>query len=262
MSLQPVLLSWGSFIFGLCVLGFVSVLDFKTRRVSNWVWVFAYPIGCAMTLAGIALDLVGASVVLVSLGGTLFLGLVLVCSGFYGSADVKALIFIGLTTPTVPVTVEFALGVSALPVVLVVFCNSALLSLIWPISIFILNLKDLLKREPMFEGITLTIRQKILLLFTARLIPIDKFGELGYFPAETVVVVVQDKEHKPTRKLLRLVKAETDLEKYQYTLKKYSTLYPNGVLASPTIPTMVFFTLALAIAPLGHLVFLVGCFLV
>jgi len=50
--------------------------------------------------------------------------------------------------------------------------------------------------------------------------------------------------------------------KYQYTLKKYSTLYPNGVLASPTIPTMVFFTLALAIAPLGHLVFLVGCFLV
>jgi Flp pilus assembly protein protease CpaA len=247
--MKTMLLMWMPFIFVLGVLGYVSVLDFKTRRVSNWVWIFAYPIGCAMTLVSVAFNLVGVSVGLVSLVVSLFLGLGLCCSGFYGSADTKALIFIGLTLPSIPHTLNHALGLSALPVVLVVFCFSSILSLIWPLSIFSLNLKDLFKRKSMFEGIQLTIRQKIWLLFTARLIPLDKLGGLRYFPAETVVI--QEKaSDKPARKLLRFVKAETNLKKYIDKLKEHRELYQNGVLASPTIPTMIFFTITLAIIPL------------
>jgi len=241
---------WLPFVFVLGVLGYVSVLDFNTRRVANRVWIFAYPVGCAMTLASVAFNLVGASVVLVSLVVSLFLGLGLCCSGFYGSADAKALIFIGLTLPAIPHTLNTALGLSALPLVLVVFCFSSILSLIWPLSIFSLNLKDLLlKRKSMFEGIQLTIRQKIWLLFTARLIPLDKLGGLRYFPAETVAVP-KEGDGKPARKLLRFVKAETNLKKYIDNLKEHSELYQNGVLASPTIPTMIFFTIALTIVPL------------
>lgn len=244
------LLIWLPFIFVLGVLGYVSVLDFKTRRVANWVWIFAYPIGCAMTLVSVAFNLVGASVVLVSLVVSLFLGLGLCCSGFYGSADAKALIFIGLTLPTIPHTLNPAVGLSALPIVLAVFCFSSILSLIWPLSIFSLNLKDLLlKRKSMFEGIQLTLRQKVWLLFTVRHIPLTKLGGLGYFPAETVVVQ-EECDGKPTRKLLRFVKAETNLQKYIDKLQEHSELYQNGVLASPTIPTLIFFTIALAIAPL------------
>ena len=244
------LLMWLPFVFVLGVLGYVSVLDFKTRRVANRVWLFAYPMGCAMTLASVAFNFVGASAVLVSLAASLFLELVLFCSGFYGSADAKALIFIGLTLPTIPHTLNHALGLSALPVILVVFCFSSILSLIWPLSIFSLNLKDLLlKRKSMFEGIQLTLHQKIWLLFTARLIPLDKLGGLRYFPAETVAVP-KEGDGKPTRKLLRFVKAETNLQKYLDNLKEHSKLYQNGVLASPTIPTMIFFTIALAIVPL------------
>jgi len=247
--MKIMLLMWLPFVFVLIILGYVSVLDFKTRRVANRVWLFAYPIGCAMTLASIAFNLVEVSVVLVSLVVSLFLGLGLCCSGFYGSADAKALIFIGLTLPAIPHTLNPTLGLSALPVVLVVFCFSAILSLIWPLSIFSLNLKDLLKGKNMFEGIQLTLRQKIWLLFTVRRIPLDKLGELRYFPAETVVVQ-EECDGKPTRKLLRFVKAETNLQKYLDTLKGHSELYPNGVLASPTIPTMIFFTLAFTIVPL------------
>ena len=255
--MKIMLLMWLPLVFVLGVLGYVSVLDLKTRRVANRVWIFAYPIGCAMTLASVAFNLVGASVVLVSLGVSLFLGSVLFCSGFYGSADAKALIFIGLTLPAIPFTFSPPLGVSALPIVLAVFCNSAILSLIWPLAIFVLNLKDLAKGKPLFEGIQLTLRQKVWLLFTARRIPLTKLGGLGYFPAETVVVQ-EECDGKPARKLLRFVKAEANLKKHFNTLKEHNELYPNGVLASPTIPTMIFFTLALVIAPFGNLIFLVA----
>jgi Flp pilus assembly protein protease CpaA len=247
--MKTMLLMWIPFAFVLSVLGYVSVRDFKTRRVSNGIWIFTYPIGCAMALASIAFNLVNISVVLVSLVISLFLGLGLFCSGFYGSADAKALIFIGLTLPTIPHTLNHSLGLSALPVILVVFCFSSILSLIWPLSIFSLNLKDhLLKKKSMFKGIQLTLRQKIWLLFTSRLIPLDKLDGLRYFPAETVVIQ-KEASGKPARKLLRFVKAETNLKKYIDNLKEHSKLYPNGVLASPTIPTIIFFTIALAIIP-------------
>jgi hypothetical protein len=170
---------WVPFVFVLGVLGYVAVLDVKTRTVSNRIWMFAYPVGSIMTLAGVVFGLVGVSVVLVSLLVGLFLGLGLFCSGFYGGADAKALIFIGLTLPSVPFTFNPALGVSGLPVVLVVFCASAILSLIWPLSIFMLNLNDLLvKRVPLFDGLDLTLRQKVWLLATTRRIPLTKLGSL------------------------------------------------------------------------------------
>jgi len=173
---------WVPFIFVLSVLTYVFVFDFKTRTVSNWVWVFAYPIGCAITLVNIVFNLVDVSVVLVSFGCSLFLGLGLLCSGFYGSADAKALVFLGLTLPVVPFTFSSALGISALPVILALFCTSAVLSLIWPLSIFILNLKDLfVRRKTMFDGISLTLRQRVWLFFTARKVSLEKLGVLGIF---------------------------------------------------------------------------------
>jgi hypothetical protein len=124
------------------------------------------------------------------------------------------------------------LSVPALPLVLVVFCISALLSIIYPLAIFILNLKDLLKGKHLFEGNKLTIREKGLLLFTARRIPLAELEKsLRYFPAEEVVF----QEGKPAKKLLHFVKAETDLKKYLDNIKEHSELYQKGVLASPTI---------------------------
>ena len=238
---------WGSFVFVLGVLGFVSVLDFKMRGVSNWVWVLAYPVGGMLTLLGVGVGLVDRGVVLVSLLVGLFLGLGLFCSGFYGSADTKAIVFLGLVLPVVSVTFNPAWGVLGLPLVLVVFCSSTLLSLVWPLSIFVLNLKDILERKFLFDGFQLTPRQKVWLLFTARRIPLTKLG-VRYFPAETITV--HDATGKPTKKLLHFVKAETKLDKYIANIAKHHKLYPNGVLASPTIPTLIFFTLALATIPL------------
>jgi Flp pilus assembly protein protease CpaA len=77
------LLMWVPFIFTLSVLTVASVLDFRKREVSNWVWLFAYPIGCVMTVAELAINLIDVQTVLVSFGVSLFLGAVLLYTGFY-----------------------------------------------------------------------------------------------------------------------------------------------------------------------------------
>ena len=116
-----------------------------------------------------------------------------------------------------------------------------------------LNLTDTLKRKPLFEGITLSVREKVLLLFTARRITLEELEQKKsrYFPAETVTL----QENKPTRKLVHLMKSETNQTKHTDNLKKHAKLYQKGVLASPTIPSITFFTLALAITPLGNIIF-------
>ncbi|MDR2700042.1 MAG: prepilin peptidase [Nitrososphaerota archaeon] len=246
------LLMWIPFVFTLSVLTYAAILDFRKREVSNGVWCFAYPIGCVMTLTELAFSLLDVQIVLVSLGVALFFGAVLLYTDFYGGADVKALVFVGLTTPTLPLMLNPVLSVPALPIVLVVFCNSALLSMVWPLSIFILNLKDVLQGKQLFDGLNLTMREKVLLLFTTRHIPLWTLEKsLRCFPAEEVVL----QEGKPTKKLLHLMKAETNLSKYVNNLKEHQELCTKGVLASPTIPSIAFFTIALVTAPIGTLLF-------
>ncbi|MCL2288745.1 MAG: prepilin peptidase [Candidatus Bathyarchaeota archaeon] len=239
----------------LSVLAYAAIFDFRCREVSNWVWILAYPIGCVMTLASLAFSLLDVQTVLISFLVSLFFGLVLFCLGFYGSADAKALLFLGLTLPTLPFTLNSTYGNVGLPLFLTVFCNAALLSLVWPLSIFILNLKDFLKGQDMFDGIKLSPSEKVWLLFTARKMPIEKLESLRYFPSETVEIEINQKEGTPCRKLLRFIKAEADLKKYRDNLKAHSELYQKGVLVSPTIPTMIFFTISLALTPLGNLFF-------
>jgi hypothetical protein len=103
----------------------------------------------------------------------------------------------------------------------------------------------------MFEEIQLTPPQKIWLFFTARQTPLEKLDGLRYFPAEQIEI----QKGQPIRKLLRFVKAETDQTKYFKDLNTHKHLYKKGILTSPTIPTIAFFTIALAITPLGSLFF-------
>ncbi|MDR0373103.1 MAG: prepilin peptidase [Nitrososphaerota archaeon] len=245
------LLMWVPFVFALSVLVYAAVLDFRKREVSNRLWCFAYPIGCAMTLGGLGFGLFDVGAVLVSVLVCVFLGVGLVWSGFYGGADIKALLFIALSAPTIPLALSPALNVPSLPLVLTVFCNSTLLSLIWPLSIFSLNLKDTLKGNRLFEDLPLALPQKIRLFFTTRRTTIEKMEGLRYFPSEQIEV----QNGQPTRKFLRVMKAETDLTKCYNELNTYKHLYKEGVLASPTIPTILFFAVAFGVAPLGNLFF-------
>jgi len=52
---------------------------------------------------------------------SLFLRAVLLYTSFYGGADIKKLIFVGLTTPTLHLTFNLVLSVPALPLALEYF---------------------------------------------------------------------------------------------------------------------------------------------
>jgi Flp pilus assembly protein protease CpaA len=242
-------LSLLQYAFALGVLAYASICDLKTREVSNWVWVLAYPTGFALTLVAVATAALNVETVILSVGISLVLGFVLLYFGFYGGADAKALIFVALTFPAYPTAFKALLGDAALPPVLTMFCNSLLLSLIYPLSIFTLNVRDFLRGKKMFEGINVTLREKVLLLFTARKIGLDRLEKsLDYFPSETVVM----QDGKLTRKLLHFIKAETDLSPYITNLKENPELFKKGMLATPTIPFIIFFAIALALIPLGN----------
>lgn len=239
------------FAFALAVLTYASVLDFKSREVSNWVWAMAYPAGCGLTIATLATEALSIEPVILSLGVSIALSFVLLYFGFYGGADAKALIFVALTIPAYPAGLKPPLGDIALPPVLTMFCNSVFLSMIYPLSVFALNVRDVLKGKKMFEGINVNAREKVLLLFAARKVGLDRIErDLAYFPSETVVT----RDGKLKRKLLRFIKAETDLSQYISNLKENQELFKNGVLATPTMPFIIFFTTGLAIAPMGNLV--------
>jgi len=236
------------FGFAFAVLFFASILDLRSREISNWLWVVAYPVGCALAIVGVVTGSFTVETVILSLGFSLAIGCVLFYFGFYGGADVKALIFVGLTVPVYPLVPVLGSG---FPPVLTMFCNSVFLSMICPLSVLALNIRDILRSAKLFEGINVTIREKVVLLFTVRKIALERLERnLAYFPSETVV----NQNGKPTRKLLHFVRAEADLSKYLDAMKENRVLYADGVLASPTIPFVVFFTAGLAIVPLGNLV--------
>ena len=245
-------LSLLQYAFALGVLAYASICDLKTREVSNWVWVLAYPAGFALTIAAVATEILTVETVILSVGVSLLLGSVLLYFGLYGGADAKALIFVALTFPAYPTAFNPLLSNAALPPVITMFCNSVLLSLIYPITIFALNVKDILKGKRLFEGIKASLHEKILLLFTTRKVNLSKLDKsLNYFPAETVV----KNDGLLTRKPLHFIKAEADLSSYTVTLKENRELYADGVLASPTLPFIIFFALALALLSIGNIVF-------
>jgi len=237
------LLLWASFAFTLTILAYASILDFRKREVSNWVWIFAYPACCALTFSGWITGVFELEVVLISVGISTMLSLMLFFIGFYGGADVKSLILVGLALPISPHTTTTTTN-PIMPFILTIFLNVTILSLAWPLSVFALNIKDTLRGCHMFEGIKLSPKQKLWLLFTKRKIPLEKLS-LKYLPAETITI---QENGTPTKRVLHFVRAETDLTKHLEILEKHKEHYKNGVLASPTIPTLCFFTPALAIS--------------
>jgi len=245
------LLGFVQFVFALVVLCVGSVCDVKCREVSNRVWVFAYPVGCVLSGVGLVLGLVGVWEFVFSFGCSLVLGFGLFYFGFFGGADVKALIFVGLTVPACSIgfgggLVSGGAVLVGLPLVLVMFLNSVFLSLVYPLAVFVVNVKDLLAGKSLFEGLVVSFSWKIRLLFTARKISLEELERnLAYFPLETIVI----ENGKPVRKVLGFVKAETDLARYLAVLRANEGLFEGGVLATPTIPFVVFFTCGLALAP-------------
>ena len=247
-----------NFALAIAVLTYASHSDLKNREISDFVWLVGCPVGLALSVAELLAGELSLMQLLASVAVSACLGAVLFLFGLVGGADALAFLFLGLTVPAYPS--GFPLFLDALTArlcipVFAVFCNAVLLSLACPLAVFTLNLADLLRGRNPFRGVEVNGAGDLLvLMFTARRVSLERLlGGLHYFPAERLVI----EGGKAVRRPVYFVRAEADIAEITAEIAEYRELYDEGVLASPTMPMIVFLTLGVALALSGNFVTLV-----
>ncbi|MBO3809759.1 MAG: prepilin peptidase [Candidatus Brockarchaeota archaeon] len=236
----------------LAVLAYASYSDLRTREVSDVVWIVGCPVGLALSLFSLSAGSLQAISLALSSAVSACAGFALYKLGLIGGADALALLFIGLTVPAYPEGLPLYADPLGLPF-FAVLCNAALLSLTCPVTIFFLNFMDLIRGLMPFRGVEVkNVGDLLILLLTARRISLERLLKgLYYFPAETI----EDCGGRPVRVPVYFTRAEANLSEVTAKMVENRQLYSDGVLASPTIPMIVFLTLGLALLPVGNLVF-------
>ena len=257
----------------LAFLIYASWSDYKTREVTNRVWVIYAPIALMLTLAGILLNeqelLAKLSLFGLSFGVTAAFALILFYSGGFGGADSKALMCIALALPFSTETLFHPIlpsGISPLSQILfplTIFSNSVLFA---AASGIYMLLRNLIQRKTtgtkLFEGALATepIGKKILVLVTGYKIPVAKLKEKWHiYPMEDVK---DNGENPPERRLVVVPKDEGRNGIVERLSNAIDTgKIDNRVWVTPGLPMLIFVTIGLIVALLfGDLVWLLISF--
>ena len=240
----------------LALLIYASWSDYKTREVSNTVWVIFAPIAFMLTFAN--LYLYESSDALfsygISFGLTAAFALLLFYTGGFGGADAKALMCIALALPFYPENLLKPLSGEISPTSnsffsIAVFSNSVLLAAATAIYLFFYNvfwhkkthtkLFDVYHKKEAFW-------KKFLVLITGYKVSVNKLKEKWHlYPLEDI----EENENEPKRKLLII---STD-ENRNATVERLTKAVETGKAqdsfwASPGLPMLVFITAGLIIA--------------
>ena len=243
-----------SYAFALAVLVYASYCDLKEREVSDLVWFVGCPVGLALSLAGFLQGNLPASSLAVSAAASACTGFALHRLGLIGGADALAMLFLGLTLPAYPEGLPLYADPLRFPF-FAILSNAVALSLACPVSVFTLNVADMLRGRNPFNGVEVRGAGDLLvLLFTARRVSLEKLiSGLHYFPAERLVW----EGGRPARLPVHFLGAEADVSEIVAEIAEHRELYGDGVLASPTIPMIMFLTIGVALLPIGNLIFAV-----
>ncbi|MEM2612625.1 MAG: prepilin peptidase [Nitrososphaerota archaeon] len=241
------------FVLAIAVLTYASYRDLRERMVSDAVWLAGVPVAVALDVIGLLFGEIQPAKLLVSISVSACIGAALYHLGLVGGADGIAFAFLGLAVPAYPKGLPLLGDPLALPP-LATFFNASLLSLVFPLTIFTMNLADIVRGRNPFRGVEVRgVGDLILILFTTRRINLEKvLGGLLYFPAERIEV----EGRRIIRKPIFFIRAEADISGEVAKIAEHREVYKDGVLASPTIPMIVFLAIGLALSTLGNLVFL------
>lgn len=195
---------------------FTSYLDLKKREVPDKVWLIFGGLGVALQAYEIAsgeanLIAFGIAVVLATV-----IGMGLYYFGFYGGADGKALIAVGILVPVF--TPKIGLY-SVAP--LIVLTNGILISILLPIGILFFNISRLLRKIPIFEGFSEPWYRKALACFLG-------FKQTG----------------KPRKFQFSMEKLDDAslARKFQFSMMQEDFETKGNTWVTPGIPLLVFFT--------------------
>ena len=243
-----------SITVSLVVLFYASWSDYKTREVSNRVWVIYAPIAIALSLAELLLyepsqwPLYGLSV-----GVTVGLALLLFYAGGFGGADSKALMCIAVALPFAPLAVFTPLlAVSPTSQVIfpiTIFGNAVLFAAASGIYMILRNIIWHKKtKTKMFPGslASESIGKKFLVLITGYKMKVSKVKEKWHlFPMEDV-----DTQFINVKRKLVIVPHDEGREKIVGRLSKATEegKIDGYVWATPGLPMLIFVTAGLIVA--------------
>jgi preflagellin peptidase FlaK len=255
----------------LAFLIYASWSDYKTREVSNRVWVLFAPLALFLSLVELLLYEPSKLPFLgISFGITAVIAFVLFYSGGFGGADSKALMCIALALPFSPQTLfapVLAAGVSPLSqnlFPLTIFSNAVLFAAATGIYMLLYNIiwhKKAGKKT--FEGTLATesIGKKIIALITGYKVSVAKLREKWHvYPMEDMEE--ENGENMVKRKLVVVPRDEGRSE----IVARLSKAVDAGkidadVWATPGLPMLIFITIGLIIALLfGDIVWMLVSF--
>jgi len=253
----PVLIA-AKIALSLAVLFYASWSDYKTREVSDSVWILFAPPAFALTFAELLLkgDFSMLSYYGLCFALTSAFAIILFYAGGFGGADAKALMCLALALPFYPSELLKPLMGEASPIMnlffpVTVFSNSVILAALTAIYLLLHNLFWRLKSDsPLFEGEQQkeSVGKKILVLLTGYKVNFKKLKEKWHiYPLEDVEKVGE--EGKVKRKLLTLPKDD----EREAIIKRLEKAFEAGKIrgklwATPGLPMLIFMTAGLVLA--------------
>jgi preflagellin peptidase FlaK len=240
----------------LLFLGYASWSDYRTREVSNNVWIIYAPPAFALTFAELFLYEDTSTMLLygASLGLTVAFAMILFYSGGFGGADAKALMCLALALPFYPEPLLKPLFGEISPISRVffpftVFSNSVLLAAATAVYMLLRNIIWNKKngRRIFEEGLDKeSVGKKILTLITGYKVSFSKLKQKWHlYPMEDV----EEKEGEFRRKLV-VIPREEDRNAIVERLDKAvdAGKIQDMIWATPGLPMLIFITVGLIIA--------------
>jgi len=245
-------------LLALAFLLYASFCDYKTREVSNTVWIFFAPTAFALTFIELFLYPYESSSMLfygLCFGLTSAFAMILFYSGGFGGADAKALMCLALALPFYPRNLfRPMLGEVSLisqnffPVT--VFSNSVLIAAATAIYMLLHNIvwRQRTGKKLFVEGIEdASFGKRILVLITAYKVSVDRLKERWHlYPLEDVE---ETPDNGFKRKLVVIPRDETRRAIVDRLSKAAETgKVQDPVWATPGLPMLIFITAGLIVA--------------
>lgn len=239
----------------LCFLVYASWSDYKTREVSNSVWMLYAPLALVLTSAEFFLYEDFSTLLLygICFGLTAIFSVILFYSGGFGGADAKALMSLALALPFYPQNLLTPILGKPSPIAerffpITVFSNSVLLAAATAVYLLLRNvLWHKKNRVKLFEEHRdESWGKKILVLITGYKVSVNRLKEKWHlYPLEDI----EENESGIRRKLVVIPKDEERNSIVERLAKNVDIgKIQDKVWATPGLPMLIFITAGLIVA--------------
>lgn len=244
-------------VLNLTFLSYASWHDYRSREVSNKVWLFYAPLGLILTLLHVFLTTNLSLLLVLGISFAVFAGITipLFYLGFFGGADVKAFLSLSLAMPFAPVSSFPFLGVVSPLYGMSIFGNAVIVSALTAVAMVLYNLIWYAKTgKKLFEGLPHepTIK-KLLAMFTGYKVTVSEFKtKLHLAPMEEPS---KGEDGKIIRTLRLFIRTDVDREAI---IAQIEALVGDQqmIWVTPYLPFIVFITIGFVLTLLiGDIIF-------